>query len=92
MMYFKEINYIALNYISLEPSWGSHTWQGLGSQSSSLFLRGLPSSPRLSDPVLGWGGRRETLSGINFTLRRKQNTTKPASAHKVDQNTLAEFH
>lgn len=44
-----------------------------GGQGPSLFLRG-PSAtgarprPSLSVPVLGWGGGRGTLLGINFTL------------------------
>lgn len=52
-----------------QPGWGSQTRHGLGGgQGPSLFLRGPPSSPQLSVPVPGWGGGRETLSGINFTL------------------------
>lgn len=42
-------------------------WPG-GLEPFPCFSEAPPSSPQLSVPVPGWGGGRETLSGINFTL------------------------
>lgn len=57
-----------------QPGWGQPNWQGLGARAPPCSQRSLshPTEahlcPSLSVPVLGWGGGRETLLGINFTL------------------------